>query len=81
MYPSHSIVMRHSRLEEDVRTLAGLASLGSRPEPRGPALLAATDGAPRAAHLSDGSVAAKDTRETWRVRVKSIVFRSQPARC
>ena len=54
MYPRHSIVMRHSRLNEDVRTLAGL---GSRAEPRGPALLAGVDRAPRAAHLGDGSVA------------------------
>ena len=58
MYPSHSIVIRHS-LDEDVRTLAGLAILDSRPELRGPALLAEVDGVPRAAlDLSDGSVAA-----------------------
>ena len=58
MYPSNSIVIRHS-LDEDVRTLAGLAILDSRPELRGPALLAEVDGVPRAAlDLSDGSVAA-----------------------
>ncbi|HEV7806118.1 MAG TPA: hypothetical protein VGO80_09880 [Solirubrobacteraceae bacterium] len=58
MHPSHSIVIRHS-LEEDVRTLAGLAILDSRPELRGPALLAEVDGVPRAAlDLSDGSVVA-----------------------
>jgi hypothetical protein len=58
MYPSHSIVIRHS-VEEDVRTLAGLAILDSRPELRGPALLAEVDGVARAAlDLSDGSVAA-----------------------
>jgi len=58
MYPSHSIVIRHC-LDEDVRTLAGLAILDSRPELRGPALLAEVDGVARAAiDLSDGSVAA-----------------------
>ncbi|MEY2515485.1 MAG: hypothetical protein QOJ89_2843 [bacterium] len=58
MYPSHSIVIRQS-LDEDVRTLAGLAILDSRPELRGPALLAEVDGVARAAlDLSDGSVAA-----------------------
>jgi hypothetical protein len=58
MFPSHSIVIRQS-VEEDVRTLAGLAILDSRPELRGPALLAEVDGVARAAlDLSDGSVAA-----------------------
>jgi hypothetical protein len=58
MYPSHSIVIRHS-VAEDVRTLAGLAALDSRPELRGPALLAEVDGVARAAlDLHDGSVAA-----------------------
>lgn len=58
MYPSHSIVIRHS-LEEDVRTLAGLAILDSRPQLRGPALLAEVDGVARAAlDLGDGSVVA-----------------------
>lgn len=58
MYPSHSIIIRHS-VEEDVRTLAGLATLDSRPALRGPALLAEVDGVARAAlDLSDGSVAA-----------------------
>jgi hypothetical protein len=58
MYPSHSIVIRHS-LEEDVRALAGLAILDSRPELRGPALIAEVDGIARAAlDLSDGSAAA-----------------------
>jgi hypothetical protein len=58
MYPSHDIVIRHS-VAEDVRTLAGLAALDSRPELSGPALLAEVDGIPRAAlDLHDGSVAA-----------------------
>ena len=58
MYPSHSIIIRQS-VEEDVRTLAGLAILDSRPELRGPALVAEVDGVARAAlDLSDGSVAA-----------------------
>ena len=58
MYPSHNIVIRQS-VEEDVRTLAGLAILDSRPELRGPALVAEVDGVARAAlDLSDGSVAA-----------------------
>jgi len=58
MYPSHSIVIRQS-VAEDVRTLAGLAALDSRPELTGPALLAEVDGVPRAAlDLHDGSVAA-----------------------
>lgn len=78
MYPSHSTVMRHSRLDEDVRTLAGL---GSRRALRAHALLAEVDGAPHTAHLSDGSVVPEDTRTTLRARVKSLVFRSQPARC
>jgi len=58
MYPSPSIVIRHS-VEDDVRTLAGLAILDSRPELRGPALVAEVGGVARAAlDLSDGSVAA-----------------------
>ncbi|MDX6682088.1 MAG: hypothetical protein QOG94_2127 [Solirubrobacteraceae bacterium] len=58
MHPSNSIVIRHS-LDEDVRTLAGLAILDSRPELRGPALLAEVDGVARAAlDLGDGSVVA-----------------------
>ena len=58
MYPSHSIVIRHA-LDEDVRTLVGLAALDSRPELEGPALIAEIDGVPRAAlDLWDGSVAA-----------------------
>jgi hypothetical protein len=78
MYPSHSIVIRHS-LDEDVRTLAGLAILDSRPELRGPALLAEVDGVPRAAlDLSDGSVAADpfvpttEIVELLRLRARSI---------
>ncbi len=58
MYPSHSIVIRHA-LDEDVRTLIGLAALDSRRELAGPALIAEVDGVPRAAlDLWDGSVAA-----------------------
>jgi hypothetical protein len=58
MYPSHNIVIRQS-VAEDVRTLAGLASLDSRRELTGPALLAEVDGVARAAlDLHDGSVAA-----------------------
>ena len=58
MYPSHNIVIRQS-VAEDVRTLAGLAALDSRPELTGPALLAEVDGVARAAlDLHDGSVAA-----------------------
>ncbi len=58
MFPSHSIVIRQS-VEEDVRTLAGLAILDSRPELRGPALLAEVDGVARVAlDLGDGTVAA-----------------------
>jgi len=58
MFPSHSIVIRQS-VEEDVRTLAGLAALDSRSELKGPALLAEVDGVARAAlDLSDGSIAA-----------------------
>jgi len=58
MYPSHNIVIRPS-VAEDVRTLAGLAALDSRPELTGPALLAEVDGVARAAlDLHDGTVAA-----------------------
>jgi hypothetical protein len=58
MYPSHNIVIRHS-VAEDVLVLAGLAALDSRPDLRGPALLAEVDGVARAAlDLHDGSVAA-----------------------
>lgn len=58
MYPSHNIVIRHS-VAQDVRTLAGLAALDSRPELTGPALLAEVGGVARAAlDLHDGSVAA-----------------------
>ena len=58
MYPSHNIVIRHA-LDEDVRTLAGLAALDSRTALAGPALLAEVDGVARAAlDLHDGSVAA-----------------------
>ena len=58
MYPSHSIVIRHA-LDEDVRTLAGLAALDSREALIGPVLLAEVDGVARAAiDLHDGSVAA-----------------------
>ena len=58
MYPSHSIIIRNA-LDEDVRTLIGLAALDSRPELTGPALIAEIDGIPRAAlDLWDGSVAA-----------------------
>jgi hypothetical protein len=78
MYPSHSIVIRHS-LEEDVRTLAGLAILDSRPALRGPALLAEVDGVARAAlDLRDGSVAADpfvptvELVELLRVRARSL---------
>jgi hypothetical protein len=48
MHPSNSIVIRHS-LDEDVRTLAGLAILDSREELTGPALLAEVDGVARRA--------------------------------
>jgi hypothetical protein len=78
MYPSHSIVIRHS-LDEDVRTLAGLAILDSRPELHGPALLAEVDGVARAAlDLSDGSVAADpfapttELVELLRLRARAI---------
>jgi hypothetical protein len=78
MYPSHSIVIRHA-LDEDVRTLVGLAALDSRPELTGPALLAEVDGVPRAAlDLSDGSVAADpfahttELVELLRLRARSI---------
>jgi len=58
MYPSHNIVIRHA-LDEDVRTLIGLAALDSRAHLTGPALIAEIDGVPRAAlDLWDGSVAA-----------------------
>jgi hypothetical protein len=58
VHPSPSIVIRHA-VEEDVRTLAGLAILDSRAELTGPALLAEVDGVARAAlDLRDGSVAA-----------------------
>ena len=79
MYPSHSIVIRHS-VEADVRTLAGLAILDSREELRGPALLAEVDGVARAAiDLSDGSVAADpfhpttELVELLRLRAGSLV--------
>jgi hypothetical protein len=78
MYPSHSIVIRHA-IDEDVRTLAGLAILDSRPELTGPALLAEVDGVPRAAlDLRDGSVAADPFAPTThlvellRLRAKGI---------
>jgi len=78
MYPSHSIVIRHA-LDEDVRTLVGLAALDSRPELNGPSLLAEVDGVPRAAlDLSDGSVAADpfapttELVELLRLRARSI---------
>jgi hypothetical protein len=78
MYPSHSIVIRHS-LEEDVRAVAGLAILDSRPELRRPALIAEVDGVPRAAlDLSDGSVAAdpfaptRELVELLRVRARGM---------
>ena len=64
MYPSHSIVIRHS-LDEDVKTLASLAILDSRDELRGPALIAEVDGVARAAiDLDDGSVAADPFHRT-----------------
>jgi hypothetical protein len=78
MYPSHSIVIRHA-LDEDVRTLAGLAILDSRAELTGPALLAEVDGVARAAlDLDDGSVAADPFAPTahlvelLRLRAKGI---------
>jgi hypothetical protein len=78
MYPSHSIVIRQS-VDEDVRTLAGLAALDSRPELTGPALLAEVDGVARAAlDLHDGSIAADpfarttDLVELLRLRARSI---------
>src|SRR5215207_11455951 len=78
MYPSHSIVIRHS-LDEDVRTLAGLAILDSRPALHGPALPAEVDGVARAAlDLSDGSVAADpfapttELVELLRLRARAI---------
>ena len=78
MYPSHNIVIRQS-VAEDVRTLAGLAALDSRPELTGPALLAEVDGVARAAlDLHDGSVAADpfarttELVELLRLRARSI---------
>jgi hypothetical protein len=78
MYPSHSIVIRHA-LDEDVRTLVGLAALDSRADLSGPALLAEVDGVPRAAlDLWDGSVAADpfahttELVELLRLRARSI---------
>ncbi|MEA2190641.1 MAG: hypothetical protein QOI73_762 [Solirubrobacteraceae bacterium] len=78
MYPSHSIVIRHA-LDEDVRTLIGLAALDSRRELTGPALIAEVDGVPRAAlDLWDGSVAADpfahtvELVELLRVRERSL---------
>jgi hypothetical protein len=78
MYPSHNIVIRHS-VEEDVRILAGLAALDSRPELTGPALLAEVDGVARAAlDLHDGSVAADpfarttDLVELLRLRARGL---------
>ena len=86
MYPSHSIVIRHA-LDEDVRTLAGLAILDSRPELRGPALLAEVDGVARAAlDLHDGSVVADpfapttELVELLRVRAREIPREIQTAR-
>ncbi|MDX6720000.1 MAG: hypothetical protein QOJ63_2254 [Solirubrobacteraceae bacterium] len=49
MQPSHSIVVIRPAVEEDVRTLAGLAILDSREELTGPALLAEVDGVARRA--------------------------------
>ena len=78
MFPSHSIVIRQS-VEEDVRTLAGLAILDSRPELKGPALLAEVDGVARATlDLSDASVAADpfapttELVELLRLRARSL---------
>src|SRR4051794_38725808 len=78
MYPSHNIVIRHS-VDEDVRVLAGLAALDSRPELTGPALLAEVDGVARAAlDLHDGSVAADpfartaDLVELLRLRARGL---------
>jgi hypothetical protein len=78
MYPSHNIVIRHS-VADDVRTLAGLAALDSRPELTGPALLAEVDGVARAAlDLHDGSVAADpfarttELVELLRLRARSV---------
>lgn len=78
MYPSHNIIIRHS-VAEDVRTLAGLAALDSRPELTGLALLAEVDGVARAAlDLHDGSVAADpfartaELVELLRLRARSI---------
>ncbi|HEY1539802.1 MAG TPA: hypothetical protein VGF63_10425 [Solirubrobacteraceae bacterium] len=78
MYPSHSIVIRHS-VAEDVHTLTGLAELDSRKPLAGPALLAEVDGVARAAlDLWDGSVAADpfahtaELVELLRLRAKAI---------
>ena len=78
MYPSHSIVIRHA-LDEDLRTVAGLAALDSRPQLAGPALLAEVDGVARAAiDLHDGSVAADpfartaELVELLRLRARAI---------
>ena len=78
MYPSNNIVIRHA-LDEDVRTLAGLAALDSREALAGPALLAEVDGVARAAlDLHDGSVAADpfvrtaDLVELLRLRARGI---------
>lgn len=78
MYPSHDIVIRQSAAE-DVRVLAGLAALDSRPALAGPALIAEVDGVPRAAlDLGDGSVAADpfartaELVELLRVRARGL---------
>jgi hypothetical protein len=78
MYPSHNIVIRHA-LDEDVRTLVGLAALDSRDSLTGPALLAEVDGVARAAiDLHDGSVAAdpfartSEIVELLRLRARGI---------
>lgn len=78
MHPTRSIVIRHAS-EQDARTLAGLAILDSRPELKGPALLAEVDGAARAAlDLSDGGIAADpfapttELVELLRVRARGI---------
>ena len=80
MYPSHNIVIRHA-LDEDVKTLAGLAVLDSRAELTGPALLAEVDGVPRAAlDLHDGSVAADPFHRTVRARRAAAPARPRPRR-
>ena len=85
MYPSHNIVIRQS-VAEDVRTLAGLAALDSRPELRGPALLAEVDGVARAAiDLQDGSVAADpfapttELVELLELRARRLAAAQRPA--